>query len=141
MKAKLLWLGLGLSVLVAFFSFALLQGPQPAAPSAVAPVPPLANTLRIVPTDPTPVPDTNGVPVPGETPYDDRPEPKAHYLKNYCDGYRLAATNGFMWTSCWFGPEPPPENVQAANAGWIAGQKAGISNRVAVMFSTALEIK
>ena len=113
MKAKLLWLGLSVSVLVAFFSFALLPVPQPAAPSAVAPIPPSANTLRLVRVgvEPTPVPDTNGVPVPGETPYDDRPEAKAHYLQSYCNGYRLAAkATGltFMASQCYFGPMPPP---------------------------------
>jgi hypothetical protein len=121
MKAKLMLLGVSV-VVVAFILAFLVQREPATALTAVLPTP----IWQPPPPELPPVADTNGVPMPTETPYDDRPIAKAHYLQNYCLGYRLAArsTNWGFTTQCYFGPMPPPENVLAADAGWNAGQAA-----------------
>ena len=122
MKTTMLWLAL--SLLVGVLAFALPNNTKPPAPVTAAPV-------ALAVQQPSPVADTNGVPVPKETPYDDRPQAQAYYLYNFCEGYRLAArsTNWGFATQCYFGPMPPPENVLAGEEGWMAGQAAGNASK------------
>jgi hypothetical protein len=97
---------------------------------AASPSPPaqrawvLLQPAALVPA--VPVVNTNGVPVPNSTPYDDRPSLKVYYLACYCDAYRSAVKSGGMTTRCLFSNGPFSDEIKAEQAGWWEGMGDGV---------------